>query len=151
MRRALSGAVVAACLVGSLAFTGPALAGGVNPRVARSSCAIMGLSVADLRPYYGKVTETFAGYACGVTADKFEVTFYLYPIGETAAVTKEVGLVHGKRLGGLGAGAVFRNDGGGVYGLVLSGGKYCVYIDGQSVVSQPVLIQLAHIIHRALT
>jgi hypothetical protein len=111
----------------------------------------MGLSVADLKPYYGTVTETFAGYACGVTTDKFEITFYLYPIGETAAVTKEVGLVHGKRLGGLGAGAVFRNDGGGIYGLVLSGGKHAVYIDGQSVASQAILIQLAHIIYRALT
>jgi hypothetical protein len=110
----------------------------------------MGLTVSSLRRYYGTVTVHWAGYECGVIGTKLEVTLYLYPIGETAAVTKLVGLVHGTRLGGLGAGAVFRNDGGGDYGLVLSGGKHCVYIDGQYVASQAILIQLAHIIYRAL-
>jgi hypothetical protein len=110
----------------------------------------MGLTVASLRPHYGTVSVKWAGYECGLIGSKFEITLYLYPIGDVAAVTKEVGLVHGKRLGGLGAGAVFRNEGGGDYGLVLGGGKHCVYIDGQYVASQAILIQLAHIIYRAL-
>jgi len=150
MKRLLAGAVVAACLVGSLVITGPALAGNVSPRLAKSSCAIMGLSVAALRPYYGKVTETFAGYACGVTSDKFEATIYLYPLSEKAAAIQELGTwVHPTRLGGLGPGAELEK-GDGEYDVRLTSGTHFVFLDGQSAVSQGVIIQLAHIIYRAL-
>jgi hypothetical protein len=149
MRKAPSAVLIAACLVGSLVVTGPAFAGS-SPRLAKSSCAIMGLTVAKLRPYYGKTTLSWAGYSCGLISDKIEATIYLYPLSERAAAIAELGKwIHPTRLGGLGAGAELEK-GDGEYGVKLTSGTHFVYIDGQSAVDQGVVIQLAHIIYRAL-
>jgi hypothetical protein len=150
MRRSLSSLIAAAALLFSIVVATPATANATSARVARSSCAIMGLTPASMKPYFGVVAFTFAGYACGMTGDGVSVTLYLYSAGERAAVTKEVALRHAKRLGGLGPGAEFSNYGGGDFGLILTSGKHCVYIDGQLLPSQGKLISLAHVIYRAM-
>ena len=117
---------------------------------AKSSCAIMGLTVASVRPYFGKSTLSWAGYSCGLISDKIEATIYLYPLSEKAAATAELGKwIHYTRLGGLGPGAEL-DKGDGEYGVKLTSGTHFVYIDGQSALNQGVVIQLAHIIYRAL-
>jgi hypothetical protein len=118
--------------------------------VAKSSCAIMGLTVASLRRYYGTTSVKWAGYECGIISNKIEATIYLYPLSEKAAATAELGKwIHPTRLGGLGPGAELEK-GDGEYGVKLTSGTHFVYIDGQAAVSQAVVIQLAHIIYRAL-
>jgi len=149
MRKTFSAFVVTACLFGSVALSGPAFAGTERAHVAKTSCATMGMTAASLRPQFGKVAITAAGYECGLVGD-LEVTLYLYPANERAAVGKEVNLKPARRLGGLGAGAIFASYGSGDYGLILTSGTHCVYIDGQALASQGKLIALAHIIYRAL-
>jgi hypothetical protein len=150
MKRLLVSALVATCLMGSLIVSGTATAGNLSPRLAKSSCAIMGLTVASLRPYFGTTSVKWAGYECGIISDKVEATIYLYPLSEKAAATAELGTwVHPTRLGGLGAGAEL-DKGDGEYGVKLTSGTHFVYIDGQAALSQGIIIQLAHIIYRAL-
>jgi hypothetical protein len=150
MRKVLTSLFVSVSLTVTLTVSGPGLAGATTARVARTSCATMGLTVASLRPQFGKVAITAASYECGLVGDTIEVTLYLYPASDRAAVGKEVALKPAHRLGGLGVGAIFANYGGGDFGLILTSGTHCVYIDGQELASQGKLIALAHIIYRAL-
>jgi hypothetical protein len=151
MKRHRCGVLVVACLLGMVALNSPAVAANVNSRVAKTSCTTMGLTLASLRPYFGTVTLSAAGYECGLISDAIEATLYIYPLSEKAAATKELGVWrHPTRLGGLGAGAEFFKGTDGGYGLKLSSGTHFVYIDGQAVASQGKLITLAHIIYRAL-
>jgi hypothetical protein len=150
MKRTLSSLALAAALLVSFSVAAPVTADAVSGRLAKSSCAIMGLTPASLKPYFGTVTLTFAGYACGMTGDGTSVTLYLYGASERAAVTKQVALRHATRLGGLGPGAQFTNYGGGDFALILTSGKHCVYIDGQLLASQGKLLSLAHLIYRSM-
>jgi hypothetical protein len=150
MKKSLAGFIVSACLVGSLAVGGPALAGTVRSHAAKNSATEMGLTPASLKSLFGVVTVRAAGYESGIVGNDVEVTLYLYPLADRAAVVKEVHLEHAKRLGGLGAGAEFSNYGGGDFQLLLSSGTHVVFIDGQLLPSQGKLIALAHIIYRAL-
>jgi len=150
MRKMISSLIVTTALLLSITVAAPATAEGSTARLAKSSCAIMGLTPASMKPYFGVVTFTFAGYECGMTGDDVSVTLYLYSAGERAAVTKQIGLRHAKRLGGLGPGAEFSNYGGGDFGLILTSGKHCVYVDGQLLPSQGKLISMAHVIYRAM-
>jgi hypothetical protein len=150
MKKTLSILVIVGALLAPLSVAAPATAQGASARLAKSSCAIMGLTPASMKPYFGTVTFTFAGYACGMTGNDASVTLYLYAASERVAVGKEVHLAHAKRLGGLGLGAEFSNYGGGDFQLILTSGKHCVFIDGQLLPSQGKLIALAHVIYRAM-
>jgi hypothetical protein len=150
MRKVLTSLLVCASITMAIAVSGPGIAGATTARVARTPCATMGLTVASLRPQFGKVAITAASYECGLVGGDIEVTLYLYPASDRAAVGKEVDLKPAHRLGGLGAGAIFANYGGGDFGLILTSGTHCVYIDGQALASQGKLIALAHIICRTL-
>jgi hypothetical protein len=142
--------MVTATLVISTAMSGPTIAGAASARVAKTSCTTMGMSPASLRPHFGNVTVTAASYECGLVGDDFEVTLYLYPASERAAVGQEVHIKPAHRIGGLGVGAIFANYGGGDFALLMTSGSHCVYIDGQLLASQGKLVALAHIIYRAL-
>src|ERR1700691_1928083 len=133
MRKVLTSLFVSVSLTVALTGSTPGLAGATTTRVARTSCATMGLTVASLRPQFGKVAITAASYECGLVGDTIEVTLYLYPASDRAAVGKEVALKPAHRLGGLGVGAIFANYGGGDFGLILTSGTPCVYIDGQEL------------------
>jgi hypothetical protein len=108
------------------------------------------MTPASLAPHFGKVVVTAASYECGLVGDDIEVTLYLYPASERAAVGQEVHMKPAHRIGGLGVGAIFANYGGGDFALLMTSGTHCVYIDGQALASQGKLIALAHIIYRAL-
>jgi hypothetical protein len=110
----------------------------------------MGMTVGSLRPQFGTVAIRAVSYECGLVGDDIEVTLYLYPASERAAVGQEVHIKPAHRIGGLGTGAIFANYGGGDFALLMTSGTHCVYIDGQALASQGKLIALAHIIYRAL-
>jgi hypothetical protein len=151
MKKVLANVLVVACLLGSLTVATTVSAGAASPRVAKTSCTTMGLTPASLKSLFGTVTVKGAGYECGIVGDDVEVTLYLYTLGEKPSALKADGVFHhAKRLGGLGAGADFENDGGGYFRLNLTSGSHFVYILGQLLPSQGKLLALAHVIYRAL-
>jgi hypothetical protein len=150
MRKILVALALTTILVVAGAVSAPQIGGAVSAHVARTSCVTMGMTPASLRAQFGAVTVTAASYECGLVGDDIEVTLYLYPASERAAVGQEVHMKPAHRIGGLGAGAIFANYGGGDFALLLTSGTHCVYIDGQALASQGKLIALAHIIYRAL-
>jgi hypothetical protein len=150
MRKVLAAFLVSASLIVPGALAAPATAGALSAHVGRTSCTTMGMTVGALRPHFGTVAIRAVSYECGLVGDDIEVTLYLYPASERAAVGQEVHIKPAHRIGGLGVGAIFANYGGGAYALLLTSGTHCVYIDGQALASQGKLIALAHIIYRAL-
>jgi hypothetical protein len=149
MRKVLV-AVALTILIVSGTVSSSGIASALSAHVARTSCTTMGMTPASLRAQFGTVAVTAASYECGLVGDGIEVTLYLYPASERAAVGQEVHIKPAHRIGGLGAEAIFANYGGGDFALLLTSGTHCVYIDGQALASQGKLIALAHIIYRAL-
>jgi hypothetical protein len=149
MKKSLRSAVVAFSLVATIAVASPAIAG-VSPHAARTSCATMGMTPASLRPYFGTVAVAAAGYECGLTGDDLSTTLYLFPSSERAAVMKAYPIAHARRAGGLGAYAIFANEGSGEYRMFLTRGAHTVYFYAELLPSTPKLIALAHVVYRAL-
>jgi hypothetical protein len=112
----------------------------------------MGVTTATMARLFTNVEPvTAAGYECGITADNVSITLYLYPLSERAAAIKADGAFpHAIRLGGLGVGADYANEGSGEYRLNLTSGTHFVYFYAELMPSTAKLIQLAHVVYRAL-
>jgi hypothetical protein len=112
----------------------------------------MGVTTTTMSRLFQSVQPLVSGgYECGITADSVSVTLYLYPLSEKATALKSDGIFrHAKRLGGLGAGVDFSNDGSGKYQLNLTSGTHFVYFYAELMPSTAKLIQLAHLVYRAL-
>lgn len=149
MKKALATFLTAAGLLISIAVASPASASpGALP--ARTSCATMGLTAASLRPYFGKVKVTAVGYVCGLVADDLSTNVYIFPASERVAVMKAYPIAHARRARGLGAYAIFANQGSGEYRMFLTSGTHTAYIHAVLLPSTPKLMALAHVIYRAM-